>query len=95
MLGLFVLGWSLRGLKTGVVLAYLWAAYPFTSFVLMSNSNDALVALLIVAALVAIRFSALRGVLGALAGLTKFAPLGLAPLLWRGSVRWPREARAS
>ena len=48
MLGLFVLGWTIRGPTTGVVLAYLWAAYPFTSFVLMSNSNDALVALLIV-----------------------------------------------
>ncbi len=89
MVGLFVLGWTLRGLKTGVVLAYLWAAYPFTSFVLMSNSNDALVALLIVASLVVIRFSAMRGVLGAMAGLTKFAPLGLAPLLWRGVGPWP------
>jgi len=84
MLGLLVLGWSLRGPTGGVLLAYLWAAYPFTSFVLMSNSNDSLVALMIVAALVAIRFAALRGVLGGLAGLTKFAPIGLAPLLWRG-----------
>ena len=91
MVGLFVLGWSLRGLKTGIVLAYLWASYPFTSFVLMSNSNDALVALLIVASLVVIRFSALRGVLGAMAGLTKFAPLGLAPLLGRGIGPWPRK----
>jgi len=67
-----------------VVLAYLWAAFPFTSFVLMSNSNDALVALLVVWALVAIRSATARGVLGGFAGLTKFAPLGLAPLLWRG-----------
>ena len=89
MVGLFVLGWSIRGLKSGVVLAYLWAAYPFTSFVLMSNSNDALVALLIVASLVMMRFALLRGVLGAMAGLTKFAPLGLAPLLWRGVGPWP------
>jgi hypothetical protein len=91
MLGMFVLGWTLRSIKTGVVLAYLWASYPFTSFVLMSNSNDALVALLIVASLLAIRFAALRGVLGAMAGLTKFAPLGLAPLLGRGVGPWPRK----
>ncbi len=94
MLGLLVLGWSLRGPTEGVVLAYLWAAYPFTSFDLMSNSNDALVALLIVASLVAIRFASLRGILGAFAGLTKFAPLGLAPLLWRGTGPWPPRRRS-
>lgn len=93
MLGLLVLGWTVRGPTGGVVLAYLWAAYPFTSFVLMSNSNDALVALLVVAALVAMRFASLRGVLGAFAGLTKFAPLGLAPLLWRGVGPWPPRRR--
>ena len=95
MLGLFVLGWTVRGPTGGVVLAYLWAAYPFTSFDLMSNSNDALVALLLVASLVAMRFATLRGVLGAFAGLTKFAPLGLAPLLWRGTGRWPPGRRSS
>ena len=94
MLGLLVLGWSLRGPTSGVALAYLWAAYPFTSFDLMSNSNDALVALLIVASLVAIRFAALRGILGAFAGLTKFAPLALAPLLWRGTGPWPPGRRS-
>ena len=93
MLGLLVLGWSLRGPTAGVVLAYLWAAYPFTSFDLMSNSNDALVALLTVASLVAMRFAALRGILGAFAGLTKFAPLGLAPLLLRGTGPWPPPRR--
>jgi hypothetical protein len=89
MLGLMVLGWSLRGPTGGVVLPYLWATFPFTSFDLFSNSNDALVAMLIVASLVAIRLAAARGILGAFAGLTKFAPLGLAPLLWRGVGPWP------
>jgi hypothetical protein len=84
MLGLFVLGWTIRGPTVGVVLAYLWATFPFTTYVLSSNSNDALVALLIVASLLALRFVSLRGVMGGLAGLTKFAPFGLAPLLWRG-----------
>ncbi|MDE3133633.1 MAG: hypothetical protein KGL15_06185 [Acidobacteriota bacterium] len=93
MLGLFVLGWTVRGPTAGIVLAYLWAAYPFTSFDLMSNSNDALVALLMIAALVAMRFATMRGLLGAFAGLTKFAPLGLAPLLWRGTGGWPPGRR--
>ena len=43
MLGLFFLGRRIR-VPTGVVLAYLWAAYPFTLFALSSNSNDSLVA---------------------------------------------------
>jgi hypothetical protein len=94
MLGLLVLGWSLRGPTGGVVLAYLWAAYPFTSFDLMSNSNDALVAMLIVASLLAMRLASLRGILGAFAGLTKFAPLGLGPLLWRGVGPWPPRRRS-
>jgi hypothetical protein len=94
MLGLLVLGWSLRGPTAGVVLPYLWATFPFTSFDLYSNSNDALVALLIVASLVAIRFAAPRGILGAFAGLTKFAPLALAPLLMRGVGPWPPRRRS-
>jgi hypothetical protein len=61
----------------------------------MSNSNDALVALLVVASLVAMRFASLRGLLGAFAGLTKFAPLGLAPVLWRGTGPWPPSRRRS
>jgi hypothetical protein len=84
MLGLFVLGWTIRGPTVGVVLAYLWATFPFSTYVLCSNSNDALVALLIVASLLALRYVSMRGLMGGLAGLTKFAPFGLAPLLWRG-----------
>ncbi len=90
MLGLFVLGRRIRGPTLGVVLAYLWAAYPFTLWTLSSNTNDALVALLIVAALLLITSAPARGVLGALAALTKFAPLALAPLLMRGVDR-PRK----
>lgn len=84
MFGLFWLGRRVRGPTLGVVLAYAWAAYPFTLWTLSSNTNDALVSLLIVVALLVITAPAARGVAGALAGLTKFAPLGLAPLLLRG-----------
>ena len=68
----------------GVVLAYAWAAYPFTLWTLSSNTNDSLVSLLLVATLLVITSAPARGVLGALAGLTKFAPLALAPLFLRG-----------
>jgi hypothetical protein len=93
MFGLFWLGRRVRGPTLGVVLAYAWAAYPFTLWTLSSNTNDALVSLLIVVALLVITSPAGRGVTGALAGLTKFAPLGLAPLLLRG-VGPPPDRRA-
>jgi hypothetical protein len=73
-----------------VVLAYAWAAYPFTLFTLSSNSNDSLVACLIVLALLVITWAPARGVVGALAGFTKFAPLALGPLLMRGTGERPR-----
>jgi len=91
MLGLFVLGRRIRGTSLGIVLAYAWAAFPFTLFVLASDSNDSLVALLLVLTLLVASSAPARGVAIALAGLTKFAPLGLAPLLLRG----PDGARRS
>ncbi|MEA2484547.1 MAG: hypothetical protein QOC55_2494 [Thermoleophilaceae bacterium] len=85
MLGLWLLGRRLRGPTMGLALAYAWATYPFTLFCLETNSNDGLVALLVVGALLAATSPAGRGALGALAGLAKFAPLALAPLLARGA----------
>jgi hypothetical protein len=84
LLGLFLLGRRVRGPTLGITLAYLWAAFPFSLYVLESNSNDALVALLVVLALLVVASPAARGGAVALAGLTKFAPFALAPLLLRG-----------
>jgi Glycosyltransferase family 87 len=82
---LLVAGRRLRpgqaGRDLGVVLAYAWASYPYTLFVLSSNANDSLVALLVVLPFLALGSSRLRGATLALAGLTKFAPLALVPLL--------------
>jgi 4-hydroxy-tetrahydrodipicolinate synthase len=66
-----------------VALAYAWAAFPFTLFALESNSNDTLVAVMVLAAVLAATYrsklaSPARGAFAALAGLTKFAPLALA-----------------
>ena len=86
---LFLLGRRVRGPGLGILLAYAWVSYPFTLYALESNSNDSLVAALILAALLACpkrwgqaATSSARGMFAALAGLTKFAPLALAPLLW-------------
>jgi hypothetical protein len=78
---LFLLGRRVRGPGLGIALAYAWVSYPFTLFALESNSNDSLVAVFVLAALLAASSPPARGAFAALAGLTKFAPLALAPLL--------------
>jgi hypothetical protein len=105
LVGLFFLGRLIRGPTLGVVLAYVWVSYPFTLFTLESNSNDTLVALVGVLGLLAVVWptaalrrgarggplaAAGRGVVAGLAGLTKFSPFALAPLLARGIGPWPR-----
>jgi hypothetical protein len=77
---LFLLGRMVRGPSLGVLLAYSWAAFPFTFYALMCNSNDALVSVFLIGALMAASSPARRGVVVALGGLTKFATLGVAPL---------------
>jgi hypothetical protein len=90
IVGLYWLGRRLRGHPAGVLLAFMWAAYPFTLFALCSNSNDSLVALTLVAVLLVITSPPARGALAALSALTKFAPLALAPLFARGVGSWPQ-----
>ena len=92
---LLVLGRRLRpgrdGRDLGVILVFAWAAFPYSDYVLQSNSNDSLVPALVLAALVLIASPVGRGAMTALAGLTKFAPLALAPLFAAG----PRAGLAS
>jgi hypothetical protein len=95
---LFLLGRRTRGPTLGIALAYAWVSYPFTLFALESNSNDILVAAVILAALLAADWRGrlavgARGALSALAGLTKFAPLALAPLLATHGLRELRPSR--
>jgi hypothetical protein len=89
LLGLLVLGRRLRpgaeGRRLGVALAWAWAAYPYSLLVLRFSANDALVGLLVLAAVLALHSPIRRGALGALAGATKFAPIVLAPLLATGT----------
>jgi hypothetical protein len=79
---LFLLGRRVRGPGLGIALAYAWVSYPFTLYALESNSNDSIVAVLVLASLLAASSAPARGAFAALAGLTKFAPLALVPLLW-------------
>jgi hypothetical protein len=89
--GLLLLGRALRpggeGRTLGMALAWAWAAYPYTAFVLETNSNDTLVALACIAALLAFarRHAAASGVALGLGAAAKFAPLALAPLFARRS----------
>jgi hypothetical protein len=97
LLGLFLLGRVLRrgaeGTRLGVALAWAWAASPYALLTLRYSTNDALVGLLALLAVVALHHPLARGGLGALAGATKFAPLVLAPLLATGTGE--RRLRAS
>jgi hypothetical protein len=77
---LFLVGRRVRGPDLGVVLAYAWAAFPFTLYAMDCNVNDALVGGLVLGAILAASSPAGRGALIALAGMAKFAPLALAPL---------------
>jgi hypothetical protein len=82
---LFWLGLRIRpgpaGRRLGAILAFGWAAYPYTAFALESNTNDPLVAMLMVAILLALARPFARGALAGLATLAKLAPAVLAPML--------------
>src|SRR6202035_3321658 len=71
---LFLLGRRMRGPTLGIALAYAWVAYPFTLFALESNSNDTLVAALVLAALLAASYSS-KLALAAAAALAAFPAL--------------------
>ncbi len=94
--GLFALGRRLRpgaeGTRLGAILGFAWAAYPFTDYALQSNSNDTLVAALLVWSLVVFAAPLWRGVMLALAVAAKFAPLPLLPLFAAGQTGLGRHA---
>ena len=80
VLGMMALGWILSGARLAVALALGWSAFPFTAYSLESNSNDSLVAAMLIWGLVAARRPLGRGFLLGLALATKFAPAVLLPL---------------
>ncbi len=80
LLGLFLVGLRFGGQRLGAVLAFAWAAYPFTQYVSNSNTNDALMPCFLVWGFWLVSRPAARGVLAALSGWTKFASLLVVPL---------------
>jgi hypothetical protein len=82
---LLVLGIRIRpgptGRRLGAILAFGWAAFPYTAYVLQSDSNDSLVSALLVATLVLLAKPLWRGVTSSLAVWAKFSPLVLGPML--------------
>jgi hypothetical protein len=82
---LILLGIRIRpgpaGRRLAAVLAFGWAAFPYTGFALESNSNDTLVAALLIATLLLLARPMARGAMAALATFAKFAPALLIPML--------------
>jgi hypothetical protein len=69
------------GLRLGLVLAWLWAACPFTVLPLIKSSNDGLVAMFMVLVLLAMASPVKRGLILGLAAAAKFSPAILLPLI--------------
>jgi hypothetical protein len=103
---LILLGLRIRpgpgGRRLAATLAFGWAAFPYTAFALEANSNDTLVAVLLVGTLLALARPVARGAMAALATFAKFAPALLVPMLLtydsstpsgEGRVRPPRTGR--
>jgi hypothetical protein len=82
--GLIALGGRLRpgprGRRLGMLLAWGWAACPFTLLALLMHTNDGLIAMLSVLALVMFASPATRGAMLGLAAAAKFSPAILLPL---------------
>jgi hypothetical protein len=95
LVGLVLLGARLRrgeaGRRLGVALAFAWAAYPFSTYALQSNTNDGLVSALLVFGLLALASPVRRGLLLGLATAAKFAPVVLVPLFASGTGDEPRR----
>jgi hypothetical protein len=81
---LLLIGMRIRpgpdGQRLAAVLAFGWAAYPYTAYVLESNSNDSLIAALLLATFLFAAKPLTRGALLAAAVWAKFAPAILASM---------------
>ncbi len=85
--GLVLAGWRLGGRRLAATLLFCWATFPFTTYAMSSNSNDAVIAAFVAWALALFTFPFLRGLMVGLAAWAKFAPLLLLPLLLRAGRR--------
>lgn len=80
LLGLALVGRRFGGARLAATLPFAWAAFPFTQYVSNTNSNDALMPLLLVWGFLFVTSAPARGLFVGLAGWAKFAALLLVPL---------------
>jgi Glycosyltransferase family 87 len=89
VVGLILLGRSLRtgreGRRLGLALGFAWVAFPYSTYVLQCNTNDGLMTMLLVYALLALRSAPARGALLGLATIAKIVPGALVPLFAVGT----------
>jgi len=83
--GLIVLGVRLRvgrdGFRLGLLLAWLWAACPFSLLGIEKSTNDGLTALIVVLIMLVLSSPIKRGVLVGVGAASKFFPVVLLPLV--------------
>jgi hypothetical protein len=80
LVGLFLVGRRFGGTWLSAALPFSWAAYPFTQYVSSSNTNDAILPVLLIFGFWLVTSPWARGIFVALSGWTKFATLVVAPL---------------
>ena len=80
LLGLVVVGLRFGGTRLAALLAFAWAAYPFTAYTLNANTNDTIMPAFLVWGFVVVASAWGRGAAVAAAGWTKFGALLVAPL---------------
>jgi Glycosyltransferase family 87 len=83
--GLILFGMRLRagrdGRRLGLLMAWLWAACPFSLLGMEKSTNDGLVALIVVLIMLALNGPIKRGVLVGIGAASKFFPAILLPLV--------------
>jgi hypothetical protein len=95
LIGLFLVGRRYGGIRLAVTLAFAWAAFPFTQYVSMSNTNDAIMPALLVFGFWLAASPVGRSAFLGLAGWTKFAAFIVAPAwLTYPELEWRRVGRA-
>jgi hypothetical protein len=94
--GLIWLGVRLRagraGWRLGLLLAWLWAACPFSVLDMEKSTNDVLVALIVVLVMVVLANPIKRGIAVGLGAASKFFPAALLPLAAIGLGTEPRSS---
>ena len=78
--GLALVGARFGGARLAALLVFGWVAFPFTTYALMSNTNDAIAPALLVWGFWLVSSPVARGAATALASWTKFAALIVVPL---------------